>query len=78
MYNFDIEIWCTICYNIIVRERNKPLTKGSEEMNEMTDGELAVLKAEKAVRLEILRMLDKVKTLEDLEQVKAEIEAKTQ
>mgnify|MGYP006872322363 FL=1 len=61
-----------------MRERCEPLTKGSEEMNDMTDGELAVLKAEKAVRLEILRMLDKVKSLEDLEQVKAEIEAKAQ
>lgn len=47
-------------------------------MNEMTDGELAVLKAEKAVRLEILRMLDKVTSLEELEQIKAEIEAKAQ
>lgn len=74
----SIEIYCAIWYNSIVRERNKPLTKGSEEMNEMTDGELAVLKAEKAVRLEILRMLDKVTSLEELEQIKAEIEAKAQ
>ena len=46
-------------------------------MDTMTDGELAVQEAKKATRLEILRMLDKVTSLDDLEQVKAEIEAKT-
>lgn len=44
----------------------------------MTDGELAVQKAERAVRLEILRLLDKVTSLEELEAVKKEIEAKAQ
>lgn len=44
----------------------------------MTDGELAVQEAKRATRLEILRLLDKVQSLDDLEKVKAEIEAKSQ
>lgn len=43
-----------------------------------TPTEIAVNEAKKNAYLEVLRLLDKVTNLEELENVKAKIEAKTQ
>lgn len=52
--------------------------KGSEEVKTVTATEIAVKEAKKNAILEVLRLLDQVKSLEELDQLKAQLEAKIQ
>lgn len=58
LLDLSIDMYGYMCYTIIVRQRTKPLTKGSEEMNEMNTTE-ALLRA-------ILELIAKCETLEEL------------
>ena len=49
-----------LVYNIYVRQRGKPLTKGSEEMEEMQNTEYIL-------RM-VLELIEKCKTLDELKQ----------
>ncbi len=52
--------------------------KGSEEVKTVTPTEIAVNEAKKNAILEVLRLLDKVKSLDELDKLKAQLETKIQ
>lgn len=59
-----------------LKRKANALTKGEEKMKTVTAAEIAVAEAKKNELLKFLRLLDKVKTLDELEKLKADLENK--
>lgn len=52
-------ILISLCYNVLVRQEQKLLTKGSEDMDEMATNTEYILRM-------VLELIDKCKTLDEL------------